>query len=68
MPYTLEIEDLENKSKEEVEKEMKYISEENEELRREIRTGERSKLRLEKNETRLVQLMKCYLGMKGEEK
>lgn len=65
MVYMLEIERLENKSKKEIEKEIKYISEDNEELRREVEVGKQAECELKKNEHRLVQLMQCYLK-KGE--
>lgn len=67
MPYTLEIEDLMNKSKEEIEKELYYLTEENSDLRQKINAGKQAEKILTKNECRLVQLMDCYMDLKGEE-
>lgn len=66
MNYALQLENLKNKSKAEIENQIKYLSEENTELRQKIRTGKNAKEILEKNEVRLSQLMYCYLGLKEE--
>lgn len=66
MPYTLELEDLKNKSKEEIEIQIRYLSEENTDLRQKIRTGKQAENILQDNEARLVQLMNCYLNLKEE--
>jgi ribosomal protein L29 len=63
MPYTLELEDLKNKSKEEIEVQICYLSEENTDLRQKIKTGKQAEEILKKNECRLIQLMDCYLGV-----
>jgi len=63
MNYTLELEDLKNKSKEEIEIQIRYLSEENTDLRQKIRTGKQAEEILKKNECRLIQLMNCYLGV-----
>lgn len=57
MDYTLE----------KIESEIKYLSEENAELRRTIREGRDARKVLEKNEVRMKELMECYLGLKGED-
>ena len=62
----LRYEDLKNKSKEEIEKELYYLAEENADLRQKIRAGEGAENTLEKNGVRLKKLMECYLEMKGE--
>lgn len=67
MDYTLQLEDLKNKSKAEIEKEIKYLSEENAELRVNISLGKKSEEILAKNEIRIRELMECYLGLKEEE-
>lgn len=66
MPYKLEFEKLEKKSKEKIESEIRYLSEENAELRRKIREGKDAESILENNEIRIAQLMGCYLGIRGE--
>ena len=63
MNYTLELEDLKNKSKEEIEVQIRYLSEENTDLRNKVQTGEQAARILEKNEARLIELMDCYLGV-----
>ncbi|HLS53926.1 MAG TPA: hypothetical protein VK031_08130 [Tissierellaceae bacterium] len=68
MPYKLKLEKLEESSKEKIESEIKYLSEENTELRRTIREGRDARKVLEKNEVRMKELMECYLGLKEEEK
>lgn len=67
MPYKLEFEKLEEKSKEKIESEIRYLSEENAELRRKIREGRDAENILKNNETRIAQLMGCYLGIRGGE-
>ncbi len=67
MDYTLQLEDLKNKSKAEIEKEIKYLSEENAELRVNISLGKKSEEILAKNEIRIRELMECYLGLKEED-
>jgi len=68
MPYKLKLEKLEESSKEKIESEIKYLSEENAELRRASREGRDARKVLEKNEVRMKELMECYLGLKEEEK
>ena len=67
MDYTLQYENLKNKSKAEIENQIKYLSEENADLRRMIREGKDAKEILKRNEVRLSELMKCYLGLKEED-
>lgn len=75
--FTIDILDLElreqirkaeKKAKEDIEKELYYITEENRQLRREIRTGLVAEEKLSKNERRILELMTCYLGIKREER
>lgn len=75
--FTIDILDLElreqirkaeKKAKEDIEKELYYITEENRQLRHEIRTGLAAEEKLFKNEKRVMELMTCYLGMKREER
>lgn len=63
-----QIEEAKERTKEDIEKELYYITEENRQLRREIRTGLVAEEKLSKNERRILELMTCYLGMKREER
>ncbi len=58
--------DLENKTKSEIENEMKYIAEKNAELERIIRTAEEAKDELKKNRERFMELATVYSWMKGD--
>lgn len=63
-----QIEEAKERTKEDIEKELYYITEENRQLRRKIRTGLVAEEKLSKNERRILELMTCYLGMKKEER
>lgn len=75
--FTIDILDLElreqirkaeKKAKEDIEKELYYITEENRQLRKKVREGQAAEEKLFKNERRILELMTCYLGMKREER
>ena len=67
MNYTLQYENLKNKSKAEIEKELYYLAEENADLRQKVRAGKNAEIILEKNECRLTELMDCYLGLEVQD-
>lgn len=54
------------KTKSQLETEMYYLLEQNIELEREIRAGEKAKKKLEENREILTELAKTYLKVKGD--
>ena len=63
-----QIEEAKERTKEDIEKELYYITEENRQLRKKVREGRAAEEKLSKNERRILELMTCYLGMKREER
>ena len=63
-----QIEEAKERTKEDIEKELYYITEENRQLRKKVREGQAAEEKLSKNERRILELMTCYLGMKKEER
>lgn len=57
----LEYENIKNESKEEIEVQIRYLSEENTDLRSKMRAGKEAEEMLTKNEIRLIELMDAYL-------
>mgnify|MGYP001363702939 CR=1 FL=1 len=63
-----QIEEAKERTKEDIEKELYYITEENRQLRKKVREGQAAEEKLSKNERRVMELMTCCLGMKREER
>ncbi len=58
--YEKLLKELEEQSRIELERELKYLTEQNEELRREVKTGLQAKKQLDKNTNKIAKIAECY--------